>query len=183
MWMEIGHLIKAGNKDLVKHVSASLLLTQKDVIVLMDYDDKKVEELLQNLSNTFKSKNYEIQISQGNTLKIRGGSTIILIPMGLPDDETFKEVGITWHEMEDYCLKLIEIDEKPKEWAGISVKELVKRAEVADIKGANKSSTALQLLAAIKGMSCEDAITEIIKSTSQKILKEIMPQALKEIIS
>jgi len=44
------------------------------------------------------------------------------------------------HEMEDYCLKLVEIDEKVKEWSGITVEELASQVKGAKYEGANKSS-------------------------------------------
>jgi len=179
---EIGHLVEAGSKNEVMRISASLLSTRRDILTLIDYDDKKEEDLLKSLSNTIKNRHHKVEIQQGNVLKVDDSTIVTLIPMGLPNDIELSKAGITWHEMEDYCLKLVESDEKVKEWAGITVKELVDRGKKAGFEGVNKSSTALSILASIKGISHEDAIMEIIKRASQEILEKLIPQNLKKIV-
>jgi len=179
---EVGHLVEAGNKNEVIRVSVSLLSARKDILALIDYDNKKEEELLESLSNTIKNRQHKVEIQQRNVLKVDDNITVTLIPMGLPNDIELKNAGITWHEMEDYCLKLVEIDGKVKEWAGVTVKELVDGGKKAGFEGVNKSSTALSVLALRKELPREKVIMEIIKRADQKILEEMMPPTLKEVI-
>jgi 5S rRNA maturation endonuclease (ribonuclease M5) len=174
---EVGYLVKADNKKLVNQVSAALLSTKKEVIVAMDYDAQNEEALIQSLTEVLKSKNYRIQNQKNNTLEMEGNLKITLLPMGLYNDERLKQIGIKQFEMEDYCLKLIETDEKLRKWAGVTLEKLVEEAK--QLKQFNievnthKSSGLLSILALKKDKAYEDLIDYIINNASDQALEKV----------
>jgi predicted ATP-dependent endonuclease of OLD family len=180
---EFGYFVNARGKDFLKHVSVALLSTGKEIVVAMDYDNQNREALIQSLINTLESRSYKVQ-RKDNVLEIEGGSKITLLPMGLYDDEGLKQIGIEQFEMEDYCLKLIEADEKLREWAKITLEELVKDVKQAKIEKVNlsKSSTFLKFLAFKKGEAYRDVIDYIISNASDQALENVITRELKEFL-
>jgi AAA15 family ATPase/GTPase len=181
---ELGYLVRAGGKELVKDISAALLSTKKEVIIMIDYDMQNKETLIQSVVSILKNKNYEVQNQKNNTLEIKGGLKITLLPMGLYNDERLKQIGIKQFEMEDYCLKLIEMDENLRKWAGETLEELVEEAKQAKIEKMNlhKSSTLLKLLALKKGMAYRDLIGYIINRASDRSLGRVITGELREFL-
>ncbi|MEM2742281.1 MAG: hypothetical protein QXD95_09085 [Nitrososphaeria archaeon] len=166
---DVGYVVIAGNKNLVKHVSAALTSTKKDVIAMLDYDTSDKDSLINDICNILR-KNYNISLD-GNTILINGGQKVIVLPIGLPDDETLKDVSITSHSMEDYCLKLIELD---KNLMNITLKSLVDDAKKANVEGSNKSKVVLQMFAIKKGMKYEDVIKYIVEHANRNILEKVI---------
>jgi 5S rRNA maturation endonuclease (ribonuclease M5) len=183
---EVGYLVKADNKKLVNQVSAALLSTKKEVIVVMDYDAQNEEALIQSLIEVLKSKNYKIQNQKNSTLEMEGNLKITLLPMGLYNDERLKQIGIKQFEMEDYCLKLIETDEKLRKWAGVTLEKLVEEAK--QLKQFNievnthKSSGLLSILALKKDKAYEDLIDYIINNASDQALEKVGVGKLMELL-
>lgn len=166
---DIGYLVIARGKDSVKNVSAALTSTKKDIIVMLDYDTSDKDSLINSMCNTLKNRGYTIS-QDGNIILVNGGSRIIVLPMGLPDDKTLKDAGITSHSMEDYCLKLIELDE---DLMGVTLKDLVNAAKT-DFKELNKSKTILRTLAAKKDMEYKDVIRYIVEHADKDKLEKVI---------
>jgi AAA15 family ATPase/GTPase len=181
---ELGYLVKAGGKDLLKHVSVALLSTKKEIAVAMDYDEQDKNALIQSLIDALKNKNYKIQNQRNNILEIEGNLKITLLPMGLYGDEMLKQIGIEQFEMEDYCLKLIETDENLRKWVGEALEKLVEDAKQAGIEKVNlhKSSTLLRLLAIKKSMAYKDLIDHIISNASDQALEKVIIGELREFL-
>jgi hypothetical protein len=184
---EFGYFVNAGGKDLLKHVSVALLSTGKEIMVAMDYDKQSREALIQSLINTLESRNYKVQ-RKDNVLEIEGNPKITLLPMGLYNDERLKQIGITQFEMEDYCLKLVEVDENLRKWAGMTLEELIKNAKHSEITkdmNLSKSSSLLKLLAIKKDKAykdIKDIIDYIISNASDKSLEKVITKELKEFL-
>jgi len=181
---EFGYFVNAGGKDLLKHVSVALLSTGKEIMVAMDYDKQSREALIQSLINTLESRNYKVQ-RKDNVLEIEGNPKITLLPMGLYNDERLKQIGITQFEMEDYCLKLVEVDENLRKWAGMTLEELIKNAKHSEITkdmNLSKSSSLLKLLAIKKDKAYKDIIDYIISNASDKSLEKVITKELKEFL-
>ena len=47
----------------------------------------------------------------GNDRVVAGPTTIEVVPVGMPDDPDLGILGITWHSVEDYLIKLLIVDE------------------------------------------------------------------------
>lgn len=181
---ELGYLVTAGNKDIIKRVLTALLSTKKEIVVMMDYDKQEKKTLIQSLANAVESRNYKIISQNDNAMEIEGNIRVNLIPMGLYSDEMLKQIGINQFEMEDYCLKLIGIDENLREWVGVTLDELVEIGKRANIDGMNlhKSSTLLRLLAIKKNIVYRDLINHIISNASDQALETTITGELKEFL-
>ncbi|HWQ17287.1 MAG TPA: AAA family ATPase [Sulfolobales archaeon] len=181
---EVGYLVKAGGKSQVNQILAALASTGKEIVIVLDYDKDKKENLINSILDSLRNRNYRLlELEKDKIFKIENtGSLIIILPTGLPDDDSLKRIGITQHEIEDYCLKLIELDYSLKEWAGITLEELAERARNAKFEGLNRSKTLLRVLAAIKGISYEEAISYIVKNASKDNLEKIIGD-IKQIIT
>jgi len=170
---EIGYLVKAGSKDLVKQVSGALVPTEREIIAMPDHDRDEREVLISSFANVLRSRSISYT-QEDNVLRIQKlNSMITVLPFGMPDDDTLSKVGITQHEMEDYCLKLIEIDENLCRWTGTRLEELVSDAKKAGLKNLNKSNTLLRLLSAKKGILYEDVISHIIQNASKESVDKV----------
>jgi hypothetical protein len=181
---EFGYFVNAWGKDLLKHLSVALLSTGKEIVVAMDYDKQNRETLIQSLINVLESRSYKVQ-RKDNVLEIEGNPKITLLPMGLYNDERLKQIGITQFEMEDYCLKLIEVDENLRKWAGMTLEELIKNAKHSEITkdmNLSKSSSLLKLLAIKKDKAYKDIIDYIISNASDQALEKVITRELKEFL-
>jgi len=179
---EIGYLVKAGSKDLVKQVSGALVSTEKEIIAIPDYDKDQREALINGFAGVLQSRSISFT-QEDNLLRIqKPNSMVTVLPFGMPDDDTLLKVGITQHEMEDYCLKLIGIDENLRKWAGTTLEELATDAKKAGLKNLNKSSTLLRLLSAKKGILYEDTISHIIQNASKESVDKVTRDMIKSLI-
>ena len=157
----LGYFVNAQGKCKVTTVLTALLPAKKEIIVTMDYDEEDKEKLIQKLVNALKNK---IKSQEDNTLELEGNLKITLIPMGLYNDEKLKQIGINKFEMEDYCLKLIDVDENLSKWAGLKLGELAEHINQAGWEkiDTHKSSSLLKGLALKKGIIYEELIDYII---------------------
>lgn len=170
---ELGYFVNAGGKDLIKQISAALVSTGKDILIILDYDGKEKAEPMDDIANVLRGHSYHFE-QKNNIFKIKEtGSALTVLPLGLPDDETLRKIGVTCHEMEDYCLKLLEVDENLNRWAEITLEELATDAKKAKLKNSNRSKTLLQLLCGKKGISYEDTIEYIIKHASKDNVEKV----------
>jgi 5S rRNA maturation endonuclease (ribonuclease M5) len=162
---DLAYVIKAWSKEQVKNVVVALSSTGKEIIAMQDYDKNKREEIIESFSKTLENR-YSFELKD-NVFKIKErDSIIIILPMGLPNDETLMKVGITQHEMEDYCLKLIALDENVRKWTSLTLEELAEDAKRAKFRELNKSSTLLRVLAGKKGIAYENLIRSIIENAN-----------------
>jgi hypothetical protein len=169
---DLAYVIRAWSKEQVKNVVVALSSTGKEIIAMQDYDKNKREEIIESFSKTLENR-YSFELKD-NVFKIKGGSMIMILPMGLPNDETLMKVGITQHEMEDYCLKLIALDENVRKWTGLTLEELAEDAKRAKFRELNKSSTLLRVLAGKKGIAYENLIRSIIENANIESLGKII---------
>ncbi|RLE53036.1 MAG: hypothetical protein DRJ30_07250 [Candidatus Methanomethylicota archaeon] len=177
-----GYLIPAGNKKQVKNVAVALTSTGKEIVAFIDYDKDSEEDILKSLGNILNGRNI-LFTQEENSFKIsNSGSIITVIPLGLPGDETMTNLGITHHEMEDYCLKLIELDENVKSWLGITLNEIAESGKKANFKRLNKSKTYIQILANKKDMTYSEVIRGIITRARKENIEKIIGK-IKTIIS
>jgi len=79
-------LVIAGGKNQIKEVVASLLSARKDILVLIDYDDKNDEDLRKSISDAIEKQDHKVEAQQGNVLEVDDHITVTLIPIGLPND-------------------------------------------------------------------------------------------------
>jgi AAA15 family ATPase/GTPase/5S rRNA maturation endonuclease (ribonuclease M5) len=183
---ELGYFVNAGSKDNVITVLMALLSTKKDVVVTMDYDNEDKKSLIQKLHNALKNRNYKIKNQEDNTLELEENLKITLIPMGLYNDGRLKQIGINKFEMEDYCLKLIDVDENLSKWAGLKLEELIDRAEKFAKAGfkinAYKSSSLIGVLASLKDMEPKNVIDYIISSANIQALEKVISDELKNFL-
>jgi len=183
---ELSYFVNAGSKDNVTTVLMALLSTKKDVVVTMDYDNEDKNILNQKLHNALKNKNYKIKSQKDNTLELEGDIKITLIPMGLYDDERLKQIGINQFEMEDYCLKLIDVDENLSKWAGLKLEELIERAKMVAKAGIKinvyKSSSLLGILSSLKNMEPKNLIDYIISNANMQALEKVISDDLKKFL-
>jgi len=178
---ELGYFVNVQGKKNVTTFLTALLPTKKEIIVTMDYDEEDKEKLIQKLVNALKSK---IKSQEDNTLELEGNLKITLIPMGLYNDEKLKQIGINKFEMEDYCLKLIDVDENLSKWAGLKLEELAEHIKQAgwgkiDI---HKSSSLLSGLALKKGISYNELIDYIISNASNQSLESVISRELRDFL-
>ena len=179
---EIGYLVKAGSRDLVKQVSGALVSTEKEIIAMPDRDRDEREVLISSFASVLRSRSVNYT-QEDNVLRIqKPNSMITVLPFGMPDDDTLSKVGITQHEMEDYCLKLVEIDENLRSWAGATLDQLVSGAKKAGFENLNKSNTLLRLLSAKKGILYKDAIGHIIQNASKESVDKVTSDITKFLI-
>jgi AAA15 family ATPase/GTPase/5S rRNA maturation endonuclease (ribonuclease M5) len=183
---ELGYFVNAGSKDNVTTVLMALLSTKKDVVVTMDYDNEDKNILNQKLHNALKNKNYKIKSQKDNTLEVEGDIKITLIPMGLYNDERLKQIGINQFEMEDYCLKLIDVDENLSRWTGLRLEELIERAKMVAKAGIKinvyKSSSLLGILSSLKNMEPKNLIDYIISNANIQALEKVISDELKNFL-
>jgi AAA15 family ATPase/GTPase len=174
-------ILKAWSKDQVKGAIVTLASTGKEIIAVLDYNKDEKSNILNSIENSLRNR-YEVT-QEGNVFKVKEtNSSIKVLLLGLPYDETLRNIDITFHEMEDHCLKLLEVDENLKKWAGLSLKELAENVKKAKIEGRNKSSTLLKQLAALKGRTYEDIICYIIQNASKDSLEKVITEDMKDIL-
>jgi AAA15 family ATPase/GTPase/5S rRNA maturation endonuclease (ribonuclease M5) len=181
---DLGYFVNAQGKRNVITVLTALLPTKKDVVVTMDYDNEDEKTLIQKLVNALKNRNYKIKSQEDNTLELEGNLKITLIPMGLYNDERLKQIGINKFEMEDYCLKLIDVDENLSKWAGLKLEELAEHIKQAGWEriDVHKSSSLLKGLAFKKGIDYEELIDYIISNASNQSLESIISRELRDFL-
>ncbi|MHA1706808.1 MAG: ATP-dependent nuclease, partial [Promethearchaeota archaeon] len=179
---DAGDLIPAGDKKQVKNVAVALTATGKEIVAFIDYDKDSEEKILESFKNNLNGHNIKFTPEE-NSFKINSsGSVIIVIPLGLPKDETLRKLGITHHEMEDYCLKLMEIDENVVKRLGISLNEIVDSAKKAKFEKLNKSKAYIRILASKKDMDYSEIIRSIIMYARKENIDSIIGK-IKTIIS
>jgi len=149
--------------------------------VFKDFDDdKNIDDLTKRLVSSLKNKYGEIETSEG-VFKIKSsGSSILVVPLGLPTDEDMSQLGITRHTMEDFLVKLLCSDSGAQEWAGIKIGELRNRAKsLKDKAPLNSSKTLIMTLGVVKGgKTVEDLIPEIIEKSDPKSLTGIVKHVI-----
>ena len=177
---ELGYYaVIAGNKKLVKQITAALTSTGREIAAFMDYNKSDFNALINDLLNSINSKGFKASITQENMIRVEDtGSAIKLIPLGLPQDSTLKNIGITQHEMEDYLLKLIEIDKNVANWIEITPNDLTRDAKDAKLD-TNKSENLFKYIALKKGIQYEEMIKEIIKRADESNLRKIVANIIK----
>jgi len=174
-------IVKAWNKDQVKHTITALASTGKEIIAVLDYNKDEKSKILNSIANSLRNR-YEV-MQEDNVFRVKGtNSSIKVLLLGLPYDEMLQNIGITSHEMEDHCLKLLEVDENLKKWAGLSLKELAENVKKAKIEERDKSSTLLKQLAVLKGRIYEDIIGYIIQNASEDSLEKVITEDMKDIL-
>jgi AAA15 family ATPase/GTPase len=178
---DLGYFVNAQGKRNVITVLTALLPTKKEIIVTMDYDEEDKGKLIQKLVNVLKNK---IKSQEDNTLELEGNLKITLIPMGLYNDERLKQIGINKFEMEDYCLKLIDVDENLSKWAGLKLEELAEHIKQAGWEriDIHRSSSLLKGLAFKKGIDYEELIDYIISNASNQSLKSVINKELRDFL-
>jgi AAA15 family ATPase/GTPase len=178
---DLGYFVNAQGKRNVITVLTALLPTKKEIIVTMDYDEEDKGKLIQKLVNVLKNK---IKSQEDNTLELEGNLKITLIPMGLYNDERLKQIGINKFEMEDYCLKLIDVDENLSKWAGLKLEELAEHIKQAGWEriDIHKSSSLLKGLAFKKGIDYEELIDYIISNASNQSLESVISKELRDFL-
>jgi AAA15 family ATPase/GTPase len=178
---DLGYFVNAQGKRNVITVLTALLPTKKEIIVTMDYDEEDKGKLIQKLVNALKNK---IKSQEDNTLELEGNLKITLIPMGLYNDERLKQIGINKFEMEDYCLKLIDVDENLSKWAGLKLEELAEHIKQAGWEriDIHRSSSLLKGLAFKKGIDYEELIDYIISNASNQSLESVISKELKDFL-
>jgi len=104
--------------------------------------------------------------------------------MGLYNDEKLKQIGINKFEMEDYCLKLIDVDENLSKWAGLKLEELAEHINQAGWEkiDTHKSSSLLKGLALKKGIIYEELIDYIISNASNQSLESVISRELRDFL-
>ena len=177
----LGYFVNVQGKCNVTTFLTALLPTKKEIIVTMDYDEEDKEKLIQKLVNALKNK---IKSQEDNTLELEENLKITLIPMGLYNDEKLKQIGINKFEMEDYCLKLIDVDENLSKWAGLKLEELAEHIKQAGWEkiDMHKSSSLLSGLALKKGISYNELIDYIISNASNQSLESVISRELRDFL-
>jgi len=177
----LGYFVNVQGKCNVTTFLTALLPTKKEIIVTMDYDEEDKEKLIQKLVNALKNK---IKSQEDNTLELEENLKITLIPMGLYNDEKLKQIGINKFEMEDYCLKLIDVDENLSKWAGLKLEELAEHIKQAGWEkiDMHKSSSLLSGLALKKGIIYEELIDYIISNASNQSLESVISRELRDFL-
>jgi len=162
-------IVVAGkDRDVIKVAASLATKTGKEVIVARDYDEKSLKDIVKSVITTMKGMGFKAEIVSENTIKISDTeSTIRVQPLGLVGDEFLASIGVKTHEMEDYILRLMEIDENVKNWFGIDLQEIARNAKKAGLSfNLSKSRGLVELSAFTKEMSSEEFIREVINRAS-----------------
>lgn len=131
-----------------------------------------MKDLITSIVSSLKNKYPKVKEIDNEIQVGRTGSTILFVPMGLPNDDTLTKIGISWYAMEDHIVKLISSDTRVMNWSKTNIEELAKCAKsFKDKAPLNKSKTILMTLGVTKeGLSVDDLITEIIKVSDNDVL-------------
>jgi hypothetical protein len=86
--------------------------------------------------------------------------------------------------MEDYCLKLIDVDENLSKWAGLKLGELAEHIKQAGWEkiDVHRSSSFLKGLAFKKGIDYRELIDYIISNASNQSLESIISRELRDFL-
>jgi len=172
--------VPAGNKGLAKQLAAALASTGREVVVAVDLDDQNVSSLVQGIRRTLCGKGLKVKSPLKNKIFtiLDTGSVVKLIGLGISKDSSLDRIGITQHEMEDYLLKLIELDKNVANWFGLSLSQLMMDAKKAKLQRLDKSETLLCCAAMKKGVKYEEFIKKIVEIADKGTLRKIVANVL-----
>lgn len=178
---ELGYLLIGEDKGRAIQAAASLVTTGKNIDIALDYDEDDDAGLTDRIRKVLHSRNIDFTF-EDNIFRIKVlNSLLAIVPMGLRDDPMLAGIGITKHEMEDYCLKLIEVDKTLSQWVGSSLNDIASDAKKAGFEDTNKSKTLLQALAYKKHLEYEAVIEKIIADSDRDNMIGIMGNVIKQI--
>ena len=172
---ELGYVVVLMDKSGQKNIARALASTGKDIAIQRDYDSEEKSSIIDAFSKTLKGIG-ECELTEQKLNVTSTGSTIQFILTGLPEDNDLKSIGITYHSMEYYLLKLLCIDGNVKEWAGLDIKALRQCADsLRDSASLNRSKTILAALGTIKdGLSTEELVNTMIDKAEKETLTSLL---------
>jgi 5S rRNA maturation endonuclease (ribonuclease M5) len=157
---------------------AAIAQLGKAIIVLRDYDNVPQDSVIVNaFENSLKqARSFKVETNENRLKVMDTGAEILIIPQGLPTDEDLEKVGVKSHSVEDYCLKLLAIDDKTHNWIGMNLAQL--RTEADPFKNAkmnlSSSKTLFAILSALKKSDVEDLIASIVEKCSPEKLTQVL---------
>ncbi len=168
-------VIEAAKKE-QKTVVSALATTGKPIMVLTDLDKDKAESIFQAFVGAISSKFSKSKYAIPNVQVIETGSNVEIFFVGLPADGTLSSIGIDSFAMEDYLLKLIDIDKDVKDWVGATLPELHKKSQsLRAEKNVRTSKTVLSTLGVMKdGLYLEDLIKTIIDKAHESSIRNVI---------
>jgi hypothetical protein len=147
-----------------KETVAVLTKLRGPIVVLRDYDNETDRSAFVNQLRDSLARRRETRVKSVDqrSITLENGATVLVVPQGLPGDPDFGQAGITHHCVEDYCLKLLVIDEKVTKWGGVDLIELKQRARVLRDLNLHSSKTIFWALGVLKNMSVVEPFHEVI---------------------